>query len=304
MSDEQKKHASDKGLFASSKATLPGGGTPYRPPTEEELNPITRFKEKILADYDRLGLDDKFQFGCHSGVPCFNECCADVNIFLTPYDVLRMRRALGVSSAEFLEQYTQIPIQKDQKFPVVMFTLDHTQENKPCKLVGEQGCTIYEDRPWPCRMYPLGLASPKDPDANDFYFLMKEDVCQGFEQQHEWTIREWLDDQGMAPYDEFGRLLKEITLHDWFGKGQPLSPERMELFYMAYDLDSFRRFVLESSFLKRFEVEDELVAKIRTDDEELLRFCFRWLKLALFGEKTVAIRPEAMPPSSATPKMG
>ena len=43
---------------------------------------------------------------------------------------------------------------------------------------------------------------------------------------------------------------------------------------------------------------------VRDDDEELLRFCFRWLKLALFGEKTVPIRPEAMPPSAARPREG
>ena len=302
--EKQEKHpkASDRGLFASSQASLPGGGTPYRPPTEEELNPLTQFKEKILADYDRLGLEDEFQFGCHPGVPCFNECCSDVNIFLTPYDVLRMRRALNMESAEFLEKYTQIPVQKDQKYPVVMFKMDHGKDNKPCQLVSEKGCTIYEDRPWPCRMYPLGLASPKEDGSGEeeFYFLMKEDVCHGFEESKQWTVGEWIADQGMEPYEDFGRLYKEITLHDWFERGRPLSPEKMELFYMAcYDLDSFRRFILGSTFLKRFEVEDELLEQIKSSDEDLLRFAHSWLKFALYGEKTITVRPEAMPPSSA-----
>ncbi|MFO7653608.1 MAG: YkgJ family cysteine cluster protein [Candidatus Krumholzibacteriia bacterium] len=269
----------------------------------DDASPIDRLKEKILSDYERMSLDDGFAFGCHPGVPCFNECCGDVNIFLTPYDVLRMKNALGMGSAEFLERYTQIPIERNQAFPVVMLKLDDAAEGKPCQLVGDRGCSIYNDRPWPCRMYPLGLASPKDKDAKDFYFLMKEDVCRGFEESGRWTVREWLEDQGIGPYDEFGRLFKEITLHDYFGTGRKLTPERLELFYMAcYDLDSFRRFVFRSTFLKRFDLEPDLIERIRDDDEELLRFAFRWLKLALFGEPTVKIRPDAMPPAAMAPK--
>jgi Fe-S-cluster containining protein len=275
------------------------------PPTGQEATDIDRFKEKILKDYERMGLDDRFKFGCHPGVPCFNECCSDVNIFLTPYDVLRMKNALGMDSAEFLDQYTQMPIEKHMRYPVVMFKLDDEQEGKPCQLVGENGCTIYADRPWPCRMYPLGLASPKEGEEGEeeFYFLMKEDVCHGFAEPREWTVREWLADQGIEPYDEFGRLFKELTLHDHFDQGKGLAPEKMNMFHMAcYDLDTFRRFIFDSTFLKRFAVEKEILAKIKDDDEELLRFSFRWLKFALFGEQTIMIRPEALGPQSTPPQ--
>jgi uncharacterized protein len=47
--------------------------------------------EKILFTWD-----DQFKFSCHKGLACHNTCCRDVNIFLTPYDVLRMRRGTGV----------------------------------------------------------------------------------------------------------------------------------------------------------------------------------------------------------------
>jgi len=280
-------------------------GSPNMPPTQDELAPINQFKEKILKEYDRMGLDDEFQFGCHQDVSCFNECCGDVNIFLTPYDVLRMKSTLGMQSNDFLDMYTQMPIQKDMRYPVVMLKLDDDQEHKPCQFVGKDGCTIYENRPWPCRMYPLGLASPKDEDEmEEFYFLMREDVCQGFGESKKWTVREWLSDQGMEAYDEFGRLYKELTLHDFFKqKNKGLSPERMNMFHLAcYDLDTFRRFVFESTFLKRFEVEDETLAKIKDSDEELLRFSFRWLKFSLFGEDTISLRPEAMGPVSTPPK--
>ena len=63
-------------------------------------------KKAILDDFPRLGLDDTFSFACHGRLPCFNVCCGDVNIVLTPYDVLRMRTKLALSSDEFLRKYT------------------------------------------------------------------------------------------------------------------------------------------------------------------------------------------------------
>jgi len=63
------------------------------------------------------------------------------------------------------------------------------------------------------------------------------------------------------------------------------------MFYLAcYDTDRFRGLLLESSFLNRFEVDDEIIEKIRTDDEALLDFGFDWLRFSLFGENTIRIR--------------
>jgi hypothetical protein len=53
---------------------------------------------------------------------------------------------------------------------------------------------------------------------------------------------------------------------------------------VSYDLDSFRSFVFNSSFLTRFDINHEIVNKIESNDEELLKFGFDWLKFALFAE--------------------
>ncbi len=68
----------------------------------------------------------------------------------------------------------------------------------------------------------------------------------------------------------------------------------MHMFYTAcYDLDTFRAFVFESIFLERFELEPELLEELKTNDEALLRFAFRWLRFALFAEPTVKVREGA-----------
>ncbi len=266
--------------------------------THTPMDPQEQFQEKIVADSPRLCPDDTFAFKCHPGVSCFNQCCSDVNIFLSPYDVLRMAKRLGMTSSEFLEKYTLLPIHKDMKIPIVLLRMN-ADEHKTCSFLTDGGCSIYEDRPWPCRMYPLGLAAQKDtPDGwrgDRFYFLLKEDVCKGHNEPQEWTVRQWLDDQGIDEYDLWGEAFKELTLHEYFENGGTLSPEKMHMLYTAcYDLDKFREFVFNSTLLQRFEVDEDFIEEMRYSDETLLRFAFLWLRFSLFGERTVKVKADVI----------
>jgi Fe-S-cluster containining protein len=259
------------------------------------MSELDDLKESILKDAPRFTEEDKFVFSCHKGLSCFTECCADVNIFLTPYDILRMKNRLGISSEEFLARYTLVPFNEKQKMPVVVLKMQE-DEQKRCPFVSDDGCTIYEDRPWSCRMYPLGYASPKEGSSateSEFYFLLEEGGCKGFAEGRELSVRQWLEEQGILEYNEMGESFKEISLHSFFQKEETLEPEKMEMFYVAcYNLDKFRRFVFESSFLETFEVEPELVERIRNDDVELMKFGFRWLRFSLFGEPLMKIKED------------
>lgn len=261
------------------------------------MNELENLKEKVLKDAPRFTEKDKFRFTCHKGLACFTQCCADVNIFLTPYDIIRVKNRLNISSEEFLEKYTFVPFTKEQRIPLVVLKMDDNNDKK-CPFVSSEGCTIYEDRPWSCRMYPLGFASPKESPGTvekEFYFLMEEGNCSGFADGKELTVRDWLEEQGILEYNEKGEPFKEITLHDVLLKGETLSPEKMEMLYMGcYNLDKFRRFVFESKFLQYFEVEEEVVQKIRTDDVELMKFAFRWLRFSLFNEPTMKVREQVL----------
>jgi Fe-S-cluster containining protein len=258
--------------------------------------PHQELKERILKDFPRFSPEDRFKFACHPGISCFNQCCADVNVFLSPYDVLRMKRRLGMKSGDFLEKYTILPVQKDMRTPVVVLRMND-DEAKTCPFVTEKGCGIYSDRPWPCRMYPLGMATQKDtPDGwrgDRFYFLLVEEGCSGFSEPREWSVREWLENQGIDEYDEWGEAFKELALHEYFENGGVLSPEKIHMLFTAcYDLDKFREFVFESTLLQRFEVDEDFVEEMRQDDEGLLRFAFLWLRYSLFGEPTMKLKAE------------
>ncbi|MGD2068260.1 MAG: YkgJ family cysteine cluster protein [Gemmatimonadota bacterium] len=257
-----------------------------------------KLEETILSEHPRLGPDDTFQFSCHPGVSCYTCCCSDVNIFLTPWDVLRLKNRLGISSGEFLDQYALVPIQKDMKTPVVLLRMTD-DETRTCPFLAEGGCSVYSDRPWPCRMYPLGLAARKDtPDGwqgERFYFLLKEESCKGFDEPKEQTVSEWMTEQEIEAWDRWGEAYKELALHEFFEHGGVLAPERMEMFFTAcYDLDRFRDFVFESTLLDRFEIDEDFVEEMRTDDEALLRFAFLWLRFSVFGEPTMKVKPTVL----------
>jgi len=254
-------------------------------------DPVT--PEKILRECPRLGLDDRFVFQCSPQLSCFGHCCRDVTIVLTPYDVLRMKRSLGIDSSEFLEQYTLRLHNADKKFPVVILKMQ--EESKQCQFLSEQGCGIYRDRPWSCRMYPLGVAEPKSATPTDqrFHFLIRESLCQGHGEGVSLSVREWIECQGIDEFEMMSGGFKELTLHDFWNSGV-LTPQQADMFYMAcYDLDRFRRFVFETRFLSLFEIDEARVEALRADDQELLDFAMQWLRFSIFGERSMKLRPGA-----------
>jgi len=255
------------------------------------MSEVTLTPEAILSQTSRMALDDKFTFRCGNDLDCFTNCCANVSVVLTPYDVLRMKRALGMDSSEFLEKHTISPFTEDQKIPAVLIRMD--PETKKCPFVNEQGCGIYANRPWSCRMYPLGVAAPRNPNPSDqpFHFLIHEDLCHGHGAGREVTVRQFLAEQGVEEYDMMGVGFRDLMLHPFWDKGEPLPPPKMDMFMMAcYDLDRFRRFVFETKFLNLFEIDEARIEALRTDDIELLDFGMQWLRFCLFGDKTMRIK--------------
>ncbi|MFH1134469.1 MAG: YkgJ family cysteine cluster protein [Pseudomonadota bacterium] len=234
---------------------------------------------------------DSFQFACHPKVPCFNQCCRDLSLTLTPYDILRLKKKLGLSSGEFLEAHTETRTEPGDRFPKVLLKMSDAP-GRPCPFVTPAGCSIYDERPGACRTYPLGRGSAQG--GKEFFFLVREDHCQGFKEEKNWGTKEWLADQGLEKYNRFNDLWMEIIT----SKSSLGPPEhhlkKIQMFFMvSYNLDRFKDFVLTSKFLRMFEVDEGLAGKLGDDDEAVLQLGFLWLKFSLFGEKSLAVKTGA-----------
>lgn len=246
----------------------------------------------------QLGLDDKFQFHCHRGIACFNKCCENIDILLTPYDILRLKKRFGLTAREFIDRYTVDCTLDAHGMPGLK--LKRREGSTACQFLTSEGCGVYADRPAACRYYALGLMSMRKKDSpveEDSYFVVKEAHCLGHLEPKVQTIREYRIEQGVDVYDEINREWKRIILKKRSSGptiGRP-SQRSFELFFLAsYDVDGFREFVKSSSFQEVFDIAPDELEAMASDDVKLLQFGFRLLKQVLFGERTIAIRPSAV----------
>jgi uncharacterized protein len=252
--------------------------------------------ESILKDSNRMTGDDCFTFRCGAELDCFTRCCRDVAIVLTPYDLLRLKRALRMDSSELLEKHTLRMEGPEQKFPIVLLRM-RDDDSRQCPFLCKEGCEVYPDRPWACRMYPLGAAEPKAPAGSDqpFHFVVREELCHGHGMGAPVSVRDWMAGQQIEEFEMMSAGFKELTLHEFWDGKTSLTPQQSDMFYMAcYDVDRFRRFVFETRFLQLFDVDEARVEALRTDDEELVDFGMQWLRFAIFGERSMKIRRDTV----------
>ncbi len=236
--------------------------------------------------------DNTFRFKCHPGIDCFNRCCAGLRLILTPYDILRLKNRLRLSSGEFLERHTDIDEENPSRFPMVKLRMTR-DESRSCPFVTRQGCAVYEDRPGACRLYPLGRASARTPGEErlkEKFFLVREPHCMGFQEEKTWTVSQWLNHEGMPDYNRMNDDWTRI-IHSPQSLGSQDNQKKIQMFFMvSYNLDAFRKFLFQSRFFDHFRVEAELQERLAESDTELMKFGFKWLRFSLFGEPTLRIQ--------------
>jgi Fe-S-cluster containining protein len=229
-----------------------------------------------------------FPFDCHPGVKCFMACCRKLDLILYPYDIIRLKNRLKISSEELVRCHTHLGPSSHPYFPALMLKMAENEE-KTCPFLNENGCAVYEDRPTACRTYPLERAVDRNPsrgDPFDYYFMTKHPYCLGHNEDREWTVKSWLRDQHLLEYNAVNDRWAEIdtlfSRNPWQGEGAAGSRQQMA-FMVCYNIDGFRQFVEETKLLDQFKLDGSRRRNIENDDESLLKFGFDWLKHMLAG---------------------
>ncbi len=241
-------------------------------------------REGRLPDFvQRLERGTAFSFACRRHLSCFTECCRLLELALTPYDVLRLRRATGLSSGEFLERFVIVEQEDDEVFPRLYLTMIDDGRGS-CPFVAQQGCTVYEHRPGACRAYPVGRAVSRQESGliDEDFVLVREEHCQGFEEAASQTADQYCLAQGLSLYNSFNDLTGTILQHPKVCRGLALSPAERDLFLLVlYDLDRLRDLLANGEFSA---IEPATAQGLHSSsDEDLLLFAVSWLKDRLFG---------------------
>ncbi|MDR0466090.1 MAG: YkgJ family cysteine cluster protein [Deltaproteobacteria bacterium] len=238
----------------------------------------------FLDSLPELQAGQSFLFACNERVPCFNRCCSELTLPLSPYDVLRLRRNLGIGGDVFIKRLAVVQVYPDTGFPLPLLKmLDGPDEL--CPFVTPAGCAVYEDRSAACRSYPLGRGTKPGlgDTVEERFFLVREDHCRGFDAGRQWTAPEWIADQGLEPYnrsnDRYMRLMAMVK-----ASGQPVSERMATMCLLAFfQLDRFKDFMENMGVLDKVEIADERRKAVQEDEEARLEFAFDWIELVLFG---------------------
>jgi uncharacterized protein len=154
--------------------------------------------------------DSAFSYACHA---C-NRCCRNKAIRVSPYEILRLARFLGLSTTEFIERHTEAG-----------GTVLRTKENGDCGFLGEHGCSVHPDRPLACRIYPLARWVSPD-GAESFGHLTPHPGTEGVYGKL-GIVQDYLDQQKVAPFFEmsecYGRLYQRM-----FDMLEKLDPDELD----------------------------------------------------------------------------
>lgn len=243
-------------------------------------------KSKLPEHFHSIDNSEKFCFACHPGVPCFTECCRQLDLALTPYDVLRLKNRLQTHSDKFLEQYVIIEWEEGMVFPACYLTMVD-DGRASCIFVSDKGCSVYEDRPGACRAYPVGRGASRDGEGTitEQYVLVKEPHCRGFEEKQTQNASRYFQDQGLGDYNRFNDPLMQLLQHPRIHFGfRPSKTQRDQFILALYDLNMFRRKMADGTVSMNRPLSAMELQALAGNDEELLLLGIRWLMQEFFAE--------------------
>jgi len=135
-----------------------------------------------MFDRDEMRRESVFYYRCGQ---C-GRCCRDKVITLSPYDVMRMARAAGLSTGGVIAQYTL------RRGSLLRFEV-----HGACSALYGALCALHSGRPLACRLYPLGIE--RSADGERFIRLQPAEGSLGVYGDHQ-TVGEFLARQEVQAY--------------------------------------------------------------------------------------------------------
>jgi Fe-S-cluster containining protein len=140
---------------------------------------------------ETLGPATPFSYRC---TRC-NRCCTGKRIQVNPYEIARIARARGVSTAEARERFT------------VDSVLRQDDEDR-CIFLGAEGCGIHGDRPLVCRLFPLGRVIES---GGAVHFVRVDPSWAHGDFGEAGIVADFVEAQGAAPF-----IAAADAYFDWY----------------------------------------------------------------------------------------
>ncbi len=246
-------------------------------------------KRQLPSQAVAIDGNSTFAFACHQGLSCFTECCRMLELALSPYDMLRLRRGTGLTSAQLLERYLIIEQDPGEPFPRLYLSMVD-DGRASCAFVTPNGCSVYQHRPGACRTFPLGRGVGRcGKTLSEQFVLIPEPFCKGFGTDHRHTPHQYISDQEATEYNRYNDRVTQILQHDAIRAGfNPSQGDVDSFLLLLYDLDTLRLRLRQGRFPDAGPTMRE-VGK-QGSDEELLDAALDLLPRLIFPQRGAPCR--------------
>ena len=151
-----------------------------------------------ISDGKKYRANDMVKVGTGGCAGC-SRCCRETEdtILLDPLDVFRLCSRTGKSFAQLLEAgFTGLRMADGLILP----HLGMRENNGGCMFLDETGrCSIHDDRPGFCRLFPLGRVY----EGEDFYYFLQVHECS--RARVKMKVSRWLEVPDLPAYEEYIR---------------------------------------------------------------------------------------------------
>lgn len=127
-------------------------------------------------------------------------CCTNMEIFLNPFDILQIASKTNSSTSEIIDKYILFLEDKESGLRRPIFK---NARIGLCSFNHEKLCSIHENRPLSCRMFPLARIKGE-------FYLQQAEFCQGLKVVSKIELSDYLSEDDGMEYIKSADIYHEI----------------------------------------------------------------------------------------------
>lgn len=194
-----------------------------------------------ISDGKIYGLNDMVRAACCDCAGC-SACCEDMgqSVILDPLDSYRLTKHFSCGFEQLMNDYIELHIEDGMMMP----HLKMSGEGNACVFLNERKrCSIHEDRPGICRLFPLGRIYEGETLS---YFLQSEGCVK--ENRSKVKVSKWLDTPDLKKNQKY--------LTDWHAfrkKMQEILPDMED----ENQKKTIMMFLLNTFYIQPYDREED-----------------------------------------------
>lgn len=149
-----------------------------------------------ISDGRLLGPEDMAKLGSGDCAGC-SACCRNMgrSVILDPMDIFRLTKALKLSFEQLLTDKIELNVVDG----IILPNLKMQETTGACCFLSTDGrCSIHQDRPGVCRLFPLGRYY----EGKSFKYFLQIHECKK-ENRTKIKVKKWVDTPNQKTYDQY-----------------------------------------------------------------------------------------------------